>query len=212
MKPLPDTGARRQAISLAGATAVLLAAVGLNEGAFVDDPKDPGGATNHGVTEREARRAGYSGAMRDLSQAQADTILWRNYAVTPGIAPVVQRSVALGLETFDSSVNLGPARPSEWLQAALNSLNDGGRLYPDLAVDGKLGARTYAAFDALARARGNAEACRVLLKLMDAQQGSEYLRLTQQANPVLERFMWGWARTRLGNVPLERCDDGGTVG
>lgn len=209
---MADTSTKRQAISLAGAAALALAAVGLNEGAFSNDPKDPGGATNHGVTETVARQAGYTGDMRALTQAQANTILWQNYAVGPGISPVVQRSVAAGLETFDSSVNLGPARPSAWLQTALNSLNNGGTLYPDLVVDGKLGPKTYAALDALIKWRGNAEACRVLVKLMDAQQGAEYLRLTQQTNHDLERFMWGWARTRLGNVPLAQCDDGGTTG
>ena len=41
------------------------------EGGYVNDPDDPGGATNHGITEREARAYGYEGAMRDLPRRTA---------------------------------------------------------------------------------------------------------------------------------------------
>ena len=41
--------------SIATAIALILSAVFAVEGGYVDNPKDPGGATNHGVTERVAR-------------------------------------------------------------------------------------------------------------------------------------------------------------
>ena len=38
---------------------------GRAEGGFVDDPDDSGGATNWGITEKVARKQGYTGHMRD---------------------------------------------------------------------------------------------------------------------------------------------------
>lgn len=201
----------RQGVGMAGAALLLLAAVGLNEGGFVDDPADPGGATNHGVTERVARKAGYAGRMQDLPLARANEILWQGYAVEPGIDAIVRRNIALGEEVFDASVNMGPPRPSRYFQVALNALNDGGRLYPDIAEDGRLGPATMAAYDALARRRGTTAACEAMMKLVDAQQAVEYIRLGK-ANKTLERFAWGWVRTRIGNVPLARCAEGGVSG
>lgn len=50
-----------------------------SEGGFVDHPSDPGGATNHGVTERVARQHGYTGDMRDLPLSVATTIYRKQY-------------------------------------------------------------------------------------------------------------------------------------
>ena len=187
--------------------AIVLATVTL-EGPFVDNPNDPGGATNHGVTEVEARAHGYAGPMKDLPVAVAVRIYGADYVVKPGFDQVIVRSVALGQETVDSGVNLGPHRPSCWLQTALNALNRQGKDYPDVKIDCRVGKATLAAYDALAAKRGPVKACELLLKLMDAQQGAEYLRLSA-ANPKLETFTVGWADNRLENVPLRRCSEGG---
>ena len=64
------------------------------EGGFVNDPDDPGGATNHGVTIGTLRRLGIDltgdGAVdvadvRALSQADAEAIFLRDYFERPGI-------------------------------------------------------------------------------------------------------------------------------
>lgn len=192
-----------------GAVSLILATVSGVEGGFVDHKDDPGGATNHGVTQAEARACGFTGNMRDFTQAMADACLSDRYVHKPGFDGIVLRSTALGEEVIDQGVNFGPHRPSCYLQTALNSLNEGGRIYADLKLDCSVGPATLKAFDMLAARRGNDATCRVLLKLMDAQQGAEYLRLTQKVNPRLESFMFGWARQRMGNVPLEQCAKGG---
>ena len=51
-------------------------------------------------------------------------------------------------ELFDTGVNMGPNVASAFLQRALNALNRGARDYPDLAVDGRIGAATLAAIEA----------------------------------------------------------------
>jgi lysozyme family protein len=45
-----------------------------NEGGYVNNPADPGGATRWGITQRVARAAGYLGDMRDFPLEQARVI------------------------------------------------------------------------------------------------------------------------------------------
>ncbi len=83
------------------------------EGGFVDDPDDPGGATNHGVTIHTLRRLGIdltgdgrvdTGDVRALTKAQAEGIFIEHYFRRPGLSglpDVVQASV------FDMYVNAG---------------------------------------------------------------------------------------------------------
>lgn len=189
---------------ISAAALAIIAAITAVEGGFVDDPNDPGGATNRGITETVARTHGYTGDMRALPEETATRIYFDDYIVKPGFDAVIERSPALGEEVADQGVNFGPHRPSCYVQQALNALNRQGRDYPDVKVDCDVGPATIAAYDALARKRGAAEACRLMVKLMDAQQGAEYLRLVA-ANPRLEQFMPGWIAARIGNVDLGRC-------
>lgn len=193
---------------LATAVAAIIATVVAVEGGYVDNPKDPGGKTNHGVTEKTARGAGYSGDMRALTRDQAIEIYGKGYAYGPRFDQVVLRSKALGTEMIDTGVNLGTRRPGCYLQIALNALNRQQRDYRNVKVDCAVGPATLAAFDALERKRGNRKACELLIKLVDAQQGGHYLSLAVN-DSKFEEFMVGWTDTRLGNVPLARCAEGG---
>ena len=206
----PGTGAKAAGGLLAAIAAIVLAVVGV-EGGYVDNPNDPGGKTNHGVTEKVARQHGYTGSMRNLPVETAIEIYGADYVVAPGFDRLVEQSVALGEELVDQGVNFGPHRPSCWLQGALNALNRQERDYRDLAVDCRVGPATAAAYDALVHRRGARTACELVIKLMDAQQGAEYLRLAQR-NAKLETFVPGWIDHRLGNVPIARCGEGGVRG
>lgn len=204
-------GARKAggvAAGLVGATALILSAVLNVEGGFVDHKDDPGGVTNLGLTEPVARQCGWRGPMSAITREFAFECYNRMFVTKPGFDGVIAQSVALGEEVVDQGVNFGPKRPSCYLQTALNALNRGQADYADLKVDCSVGRATNAAFAALAKKRGNRRACELVLKLMDAQQGAEYLRLAK-ANPKLESFMVGWADHRLGNVPIETCAKGG---
>ena len=83
------------------------------EGGFVDDPDDPGGATNFGVTIGTMRRLGIdlnryghvdSRDVRALTAAQAVDIYVQHYFVTPRIAQLPQ---VLHASVFDMYVNAG---------------------------------------------------------------------------------------------------------
>lgn len=83
------------------------------EGGFVNDPADPGGATNHGVTIGTLRRLGIDlnrdtridvADVKALSQKQAVEIYLRHYYEAPGIGALPE---ALHASVFDMYVNAG---------------------------------------------------------------------------------------------------------
>ena len=188
--------------AIGGMAAIIIAAVFALEGGYVNNPKDPGGATNHGVTEKVARDHGYDGHMQDLPKEFAESIYYEDYIKKPNFDLVIEASPAVGEKMVDAGVNTGPARPSRWFQTALNSLNRGGQDYPAINVDGRVGPQTVATFERLQKVRGKVKACELVIKLMDAQQATYYMSLTH-----LNTFTVGWVDHRIGNVPLTKCKD-----
>ena len=103
-----------------------------HEGGYVDHPKDPGGATRWGVTERVARAKGYTGDMRNLPVEFAKDQVYRpDYwdAVRADELPAEVRYVV-----FDAAVNSGVSQSIKWLQLALG-----------VTADGVIGPKTLAA-------------------------------------------------------------------
>ncbi len=83
------------------------------EGGFVNDPDDPGGATNHGVTIGTLRRLGIDvnrdtridvADVKALSRAEAVEIYLHHYYTRPGIAALPE---PLQASVFDMYVNAG---------------------------------------------------------------------------------------------------------
>lgn len=165
------------------------------EGGFVDHPADRGGATRFGITEAVARADGYSGEMRAFPRDRAVTIYRRLYWQRPGLDRVAEHAPALAAELFDTAVNMGPAVAAAFLQRALNALNRGATDFPDMPVDGRIGARTLAGLAAFLRVRSAGE--RVLIKAVEALQGERYVALAE-ARPANEAFVYGWLARRVG--------------
>jgi lysozyme family protein len=185
--------------SLGAAVLAIVAGVFAVEKGYSNNPADPGGETNHGVTVAVARQDGYTGPMRDLPKERAEAIYIRNYVSRPGFDRVISISPAVGEKLVDAGVNAGPGRSTRWFQESLNQMSRGGQDYARVAVDGQIGAQSIAAYRALERKRGRVKACELTIKLMDAQQGAHYMSLRK---PM---FVVGWVDHRIGNVPLARC-------
>lgn len=181
--------------------AIVVAVLGV-EGGYSNNPKDPGGETNHGVTKAVAVENGYTASMKQMPVEVAVEIYTKQYADKPGFTPFAELSPAVAHKLIDSGVNTGTSRPSRWLQTSLNSLSRAGKDYPQIQVDGKVGPGTVAAYRGLVKVRGKVKACELVLKALDAQQGSYYLSLTH-----LSDFTVGWFDHRIGNVPLSRCKE-----
>lgn len=92
------------------------------EGGYVSHPSDPGGETNHGITARVARQAGYMGNMRDLPLETAKQIARNQYwnAVRAEELPEQVR-----FDVFDAGYNSGPKQAIKWLQRAAGATDDG---------------------------------------------------------------------------------------
>lgn len=165
------------------------------EGGYVNDPRDSGGETNWGITVAVARANGYAGRMRDMTRAEALRIYKRLYFVKPGFDQVAATSEPIAAELFDTGVNMGVKRAGEFLQQALNGLNNGGKLFADVDEDGVVGGGTRRALAAYLKVRG-AEGEKVLLKALNVLQGAYYIDLARR-RPKDETFLYGWLRTRV---------------
>jgi lysozyme family protein len=110
----------------------------VHEGGYVNDPRDPGGATNKGITIATFRRyvkpSGTIADLKALTTAQAVIIYKHQYwdAVSADRLPAgVDYAVA------DFAVNSGPSRAAKYLQDIVG-----------VAQDGKIGPATIAAVNA----------------------------------------------------------------
>ena len=112
----------------------------VHEGGYVDHPRDPGGATNKGVTLAVFQRFYGQDKTKDdlkgITDAQLEEIYKAGYwdkcrcdDLPNGVDYVV----------FDQAVNSGPGRSAKWLQRAVGATADGG-----------IGAQTLAATQSVA--------------------------------------------------------------
>jgi lysozyme family protein len=167
------------------------------EGGYVHHPADKGGATCFGITEAVARANGYVGDMRNLPREEAALVYRRLYWLRPRYDAIARRAPRIAAELFDTGVNMGPAVATTFLQRALTALNRGGKDYPDLVPDGRVGPTTLGALDAYLQSRGTRSGETVLLRALEALQGERYLRLAER-RPANEAFLYGWLANRIG--------------
>lgn len=111
-----------------------------NEGGFVEDPDDPGGATNKGITQQTyvdwLRSTGDDArSVRDITDAEVAAIYASRYWLE---AHCDELPWPLALAHFDAAVNHGPRRAMRMLQAVVGT-----------ATDGLWGPRTAAAVSAM---------------------------------------------------------------
>lgn len=166
------------------------------EGGYTNDPRDAGHETNWGVTVAVARANGYTGAMRDMTRAQASAIYRLRYWTGVGLDKVAMVSQSVAGELFDTGVNMGPVIAGTFLQRALNVLNRQGADWPDLHVDGSIGPTTVAALASLMKVRGP-QGEKVMLKALNCLQGARYVELAEQRG-ASEAFEFGWLANRVG--------------
>ena len=99
----------------------ILSAVLQFEGGFVNDPRDPGGATNRGITQRTlSQRLGRKATVtevRNLSRETAADIYRKLYWDAIGGDTLAAGVDALAM---DIAVNSGVGRASQWLRDSAN--------------------------------------------------------------------------------------------
>jgi lysozyme family protein len=168
------------------------------EGGYVNNPNDKGGETNYGITLVRARAYGYTGPMNVLPRATAAMIYKDLYWVAPHFDVVAQTMPTLAMELFDIGVNMGQEIAGRFVQRALNVLNNGGKDYPDIKIDGVLGKVSQYALTQFKAKRG-ASAETVLVRMVVAQKAVRYMGIAE-ANPSQETFEYGWVFNRVGDI------------
>src|SRR3989442_10698751 len=100
------------------------------EGGFVDNPADPGGATNHGITQAtyDRYRAAQGLAPQGVAQitdTEVTEIYQTQYWSVCRCDELERLDVGLGLAVFDTAVNSGVREASRMLQRLLGVRADG---------------------------------------------------------------------------------------
>jgi lysozyme family protein len=169
---------------------------------FTNDPRDSGGPTKYGITQRTLSsflgRAATLAEVRDMTEATARAVYSSLYITKPGYMPIQKLSDRIADEVIDTGVNCGTARATMFLQRALNGLNRNGQDYADIKEDGDCGPATVGALRAYLLLR-HSEGESVLLKALDGLQTAFYLDLAR-GRPKDEAFVYGWLRKRIGNA------------
>lgn len=89
-----------------------------HEGGYVNDPKDPGGETQWGISKRSYPTLN----IRKLTRAQAIEIYRRDFwerSRADDLPP------AVGFQLLDAAVNSGIGQATRWLQQAVGVADDG---------------------------------------------------------------------------------------
>ncbi len=168
----------------------LVASVIDREGGYVNHSSDRGGPTNYGITVAVARENGYQGDMRNLPRSLAVKIYEARYWNSIRLDRIAPISATLAEYLFDFGVHSGPGRSAQELQRTLNVLNNRGRLFPDLKVDGAVGPATLNALSDYRKARGGAG----LYVLAESINGVRiaFCRGLAERDERQEDFAYGW--------------------
>lgn len=163
-----------------------------HEGGYVNHPRDPGGATNMGITHRTYAawlrgQGAASKSVRDITRDEAVQIYLEGYWY-PSSADKFPRAV--GVMVFDYAVNSGPGRAIKELQRTVG-VDD----------DGRVGPITIAAVN----------------RAYDRDPAGLLLRFARRRMSFLKRlrhwptFARGWTRRVMGRIPGAQITDEGTV-
>jgi type VI secretion system secreted protein VgrG len=159
-----------------------LAYVLAHEGGWADDPADPGGATNYGITLKTARRYGIAdkAALRAITKERVAEIYEAGYW---RFGDINDQRVATKL--FDMAVNMGMEAAVKVLQRGLWAMD------ADVIIDGALGPATLAA--------SNMADPDDLLGWLCSLSAQHYGDIVAR-RPASAKFLKGWLR-RAAEVP-----------
>lgn len=161
-----------------------------HEGGWVNDPRDPGGETNFGISlhaiVRQLNLAPSElglldfrpGCMKQLTKDSAKLVYFKHYWVPHCYSALLDQRIAT--KVFDAAINMGPANAHRCLQRAINAL---GVIHVD--EDGVLGPETLRAANA-----SNQDA--LLLAMVESL--GDYYRGLAAAKPELRCFLSNWLK------------------
>ena len=171
-----------------------------HEGGYVNHPKDPGGATMKGVTQKV-----YDGyrklkglpkrSVREIEQAELAEIYEKNYwdAVSGNLLPA-----GVDYAVFDYAVNSGPSRATKDLQRTVNAWTNKVPGLEPIGVDSDFGPATLEGVIKCA----NFDEVGFIESLCDRRMS--FMRSLK----TFPTFGKGWTRRVLGDNPYPFANDG----
>jgi lysozyme family protein len=165
------------------------------EGGYVDDPRDSGGETNYGITVAVARKNGYAGPMIDMPIETAKRIYRQIYWDSMMLDEIARLAPSVAMKLADIGVNLGVRRAGDFIQRTLNVMNNQGKYYPDMIVDGIIGRGTLENLRLFLKHRSR-DGELVLVRALNCLQGSFYISLAERRHKD-EAFVYGWLLNRI---------------
>ena len=161
------------------------------EGGYVDDPDDRGGATKYGVSLRYVKGLGMEFDLNDdgvvdsrdielVTKADAAHVYRRDFFLRPRIDQLPEK---LWPQLFDISVNMGGHRAIEFAQKVANFWG------ADLTEDGRMGPQTRAGVELAVKRAGFPK----FNNLLVYHRQKFYVRLTEK-RASQKRFLKGWLR------------------
>lgn len=162
----------------------------MHEGKYVNDPVDPGGATNAGITLKflkslplELSDINHDGIvdindLKELNNLEIAAIYHCRWNEA-GYGAIQDQMIATKL--FDLSVNMGTHQANKLIQRAINSLY-GSKIVDD---DGALDSQTIAAIN-----RSNPTILLVALR----NKAEDFYRLIVSLHPEMMKFLNGWIK------------------
>ena len=139
-----------------------------HEGGLVNDPADPGGLTNRGITKRDYPHLDIA----NLTEAETIEIYHKDYW-RPVYDEMTDTDAAC--KVFDMAVNMGHRQAHKLLQRAVGVLDDG-----------VFGPKTLKA----------ANECHNLVDRLCKQQ-AEFYNMLVIRRPTLHKFLRGWTKRAL---------------
>lgn len=167
------------------------------EGGLSNNPKDHGGLTYKGISRKNwptwegwhlVDQLKEYGQLSKFDEVALDGLVERFYREffwdRISLSSVVNQKIAN--ELFDTGVNASTKTGVTFLQRALNLLNQDGKLYEDITVDGLIGTKTLFLVN-------NHPYPDSLLKLLNGLQLSYYIAICEK-DPTQEVFLRGWLK------------------
>lgn len=144
-----------------------------HEGGYVNDPVDPGGETNFGITKRTYPHLD----IKSLTREAASKIYLKDWWLKYHYNEIEDQAVATKI--FDLAVNMGARRAHKLCQKALTKMGY------FLQVDGQLGPKSISAIN-------NAEPLELLDRIRNEARNF-YLSLIEE-KPQLAKYKKGWLK------------------
>jgi lysozyme family protein len=140
-----------------------------HEGGYVNNPKDPGGETNFGISKRAYPKLD----IKNLTQDEAKAIYYRDYWRSMQLSHINDELLALHL--FDFAVNAGIARAAKMMQSLLG-----------ITADGIIGPIT------ITRINKHPMPGRLRNFYIDARK--DFYKFIAKKRPALKQFLKGWLK------------------